>query len=276
MFDPDTLGRVEEGLSAATAQQLNREALKTVGKIMLGGLGAGMALRGGKGLINALTRTRPAPPQPIVLDVPFQEKDEKRAQGPDEPGWIDRVAGPVAQWGSDVMKGRKAETVAGVPWVWPAALLGGVGASAVGWKGLDSVLAAKRKRELEQDLEQAEQRYRQALVSGYKTSSDNQIGRALEGLVEKQGQDWPGILAGTYMTAAPLLALMAGSYTYGLGKKRTRRHALEQAKKLRQRRRFERRAPEIFARPVPLKALPEAPTPQGEVEEAGGITEGSP
>lgn len=242
------------------AQLLNQQALKTIGKVMLGGLGAGMALRGAKGLYNAVRPSPPAPSQPVILDIPqHRVRDKEKAAG-------------LGDYLGDVMGGRAAETVAGVPGVWPGVLIGGGLGAYGGWKALDKVLDARRKAELQEDLSTSEQRYRQALLGQYKAS---ELGQAMDNLAKASASDWPGIAAGTYLTAAPLIALLAARKGYDMGKKRTRRYAVEKAKKVRQQQLQRQRPPEIFARPVEAPATPEQFQTPVEIEQETGVTEGA-
>ena len=56
------------------------------------------------------------------------------------------------------------------PWIYPAAVLGSIGATYLGYKGVDAILNALRRRRAARELEQARQEFEDALASQYQQS----------------------------------------------------------------------------------------------------------
>lgn len=279
---PEALDALLQSLRERKHQLLRNETMRMVGKAMLGGAGFGLTARGVKGVAD-LFKPRPQPPQPfkpLVLDIPYpQEEEQKIAQ------WPEIITKPVEttqQWLSDVASGRAAETPMGHPLFLPGTILGGGAAAYGGWKALDTVLNAMKEKERKQELSTAKEKYQRALLSQYGTrgrklaETQDEVGAKLDDLFEKVSQDLPGTALGAYLTAALPLLGVSGYLGYQRGKRQTRRFALEEAKRLRARKLWEQRAPEVFARPVEPLALP---APSGDVTqeelEAAGITEAS-
>jgi hypothetical protein len=266
------LKNVEQLLAQKKRDVLSQQAMKGVGKSFLAGLGGGAAVGGLGGLLGALEAPRKAPVQPAVLDVPFDEEEEKQGSLYD---WGSRQVGGIADYLKKIPTGETAETPAGLWWQMPAAIgAGGLGAAA-GYTGVEKLLATQRKKEIEDELEQAKQQYREALLAQYdgsKQSEANELGQELDNLFEKVSQDWPGQLLGMYATAALLSGLGGAHLGYMRGRKSSPHYALQKAKKLRRRRLAQQRSPEVFARPMTLEKLTAIP----EEPEEEGITEGSP
>ncbi len=238
--------------------QLRSDAFKDVRNLFLASAGAGLAGRGGIGLINLLTKGR----------------ERKRRTGPAElampyPAAVPKLAG---FWSGDA-----ASTKGGIPWYYPAMMLSGMVGAGAGWKGLDMALESRRKKESEGQLIKARQGFHDALLSQYdtpKVAADKttmaEVGCALDALWEKMAAllaDDPksafdlgnaaGAGAGLYGTYAGLSGLLAGSVIYNQIKKRSRGAILDKALQRRRRREFMQRPTEIFATPEPLAA----PTP---------------
>jgi len=183
--------------------------------------------------------------------------------------------------------GDAATTKSGIPWYGPAMLLGGLGGLGVGWKGMDALIDARRKKEMEGELETARSQFHDALMSQYakpveihpelmgksKAAADAtmaEVGRALDDLWEKTSaalaaeeaapttkaafdlSNAAGQAAGGYGMYAALSGLLAGSLVYDKINKRSRRSVLDAALKKRQRRRFNQQPTEIYAQPEPV------------------------
>ena len=230
--------------------RLDAEAAKNVGGIALAGLGAGAGLRGLLGLTN-LTRKNitdhsiKARGGPDILPLPIPVEDEEKAAG-------------VTQ-------------MASIPWYGPAAVLGGLGSAALGWKGVDRVLKRRAKAERDAEMEAARNEFSDALMGQYakpvamKSAAAGptwaDVGAELDGLfgeVEKVAgmDDTLGMLAGGYGTYAGLSGLLTGAFVYDKMRKRSRRAVLEKAMQRRDRRRFNQAPTEIQAVPVPVSSIP--------------------
>lgn len=191
---------------------------------------------------------------------------------------------------ADFLAGDAATTKSGIPWYGPAMLLGGLGGLGVGWKGMDALIDARRKKEMEGELESARSQFHDALMSQYskpvkmhpglipgadKEGADStmtKVGQALDVLWEKlsaalaEEENRPtakqafdlsnaaGQLAGGYGMYAGLSGLLSGALVYDKMQKRSRRAVLESALKKRQRRRFMQQPTEIYAQPEPVPA----------------------
>lgn len=183
------------------------------------------------------------------------------------------------------LDGGEATSKSGIPWYGPAMLLGGLGGLGVGWKGMDAVLDARRKKQMEGELVTARQQFHDALLGQYdkpvelhpelmKKSADEQtmekVGRELDALYDKfvgavraeeknptektalDLSNMAGQAAGGYGMYAALSGLLTGSLVYDKMAKRSRRSVLESALKKRQRRRFMQQPTEIYAQPEPV------------------------
>lgn len=234
-------------LQTAANQQLQQQARQQVQRILLAGLGVGLAGRGAMGLASLLHRNMRPPVQSATrrpVPLPMLYEDEKQAQ----------LGGALQSF----TRGQQATSLSGIPWFMPAATAAGVGGLAGGWSLLDYLLDKRRKGDVDADLESAKQEYEQALAGGKQASSP--LGVALDELcdtIEKQATaaDTAGAVAGGYGTYALISALLAGTLAHQWGAKRQNRRLLERAQTLRRRER-------AAASPAPLVALPvPKPTP---------------
>lgn len=182
------------------------------------------------------------------------------------------------------LDGDAATTKSGIPWYGPAMLLGGLGGLGVGWKGMDALIDARRKKQMEGELEQARTQFHDALMAQYdrpaklapglgKAAGDDtmvRVGRAIDALFVKLGaaldreaarptekaaldlSNLAGQAVGGYGMYAGLSGLLTGALVYDKINKRSRRAVLEAALKKRQRRRFMQSPTEIYAQPEPV------------------------
>jgi hypothetical protein len=245
-------------LSDHASQIVKGEALSDLAKLTLFGLGAGVAGRGTMGLMRLMHRNvsepTTAPPRYMTVPVPFPAKDEEKA--------------------ANFLAGDQASTPEGVPWHMPAMFTGTLLGGIAGWKGLDSILDARRKTELDAEEAEAKSRFEAALLSQYdrpRRSSSPPIKRAAEEAMEKLGQDLDalfdlfeklaflgispdtlGSLAGGYGTYAVPASLLAGYATYEAARKTQRRAVLDKAIKERRRRQRSSSPTELVAMPMPV------------------------
>ncbi len=245
LFD---ISAARQRLQTAAAGDAKQTAWKDVVKYLGLGLGAGVAGRAALGIAGAATAKTPKPPvgQPVYLDVPFPDDREKPA---------------------GFLAGDNATTASGVPWHFPALMTGVPVAAALGWKGLDAVLDARRKSKMRQETDQAKQEFEQALMSQYdrpkQASADAPLGEVLEVLFGrvKEGisqllslsDDTKGMGVGAAGAYAGLSGGLAAMLAYNMTKKHQRRKLLEKAEQLRAKRLAALRPPEIYARPVPFQ-----------------------
>lgn len=178
---------------------------------------------------------------------------------------------------ANFLGGDAATTKSGIPWYGPAMLLGGLAGLAGGWKGMDTVIDQRRRREQEEELDAARQEFHDALLGQYakpgaKQAGDDtmvKVGRVLDTLFDKLAgavtSDAPvpekraldlgnlaGQAAGGYGMYAGLSGLLTGAMIYDKMQKRSRRAILEKALQRRQRRRFMQQPTELYAQPEPV------------------------
>lgn len=246
----------------------------------LGGLGAGMALRGGQGLLNLLRRSG-SPPRtarpPSIIDMPVGEEEEEKVAG-----FLDTLS----EWGSDwkkfitspikyvseqwtepaVAKGRPGPPAAPRESLrWPVGgwmvpgitALGGVG---LGWKGMDYLMDRARERELEEEKQRVMEAYEAALAGHGK------IGEALDAelnaLFDKLGESHcsyiekvaftPNALLNVYGLWALASGAIPGIWAYNATRAKQKSVALEAARKKLLRQRETTRPSPMYVRPRPL------------------------
>jgi hypothetical protein len=288
ILDPAKLQAARDQARNLSAQSISQQMQQQVLRQILAGAGLGLAARGATGIYNSLLKPKESPTQPVVLDIPYVDEQKTRKKKAEGEGIVDTLKGwatGAGDYAKDIASAREAETVWGHPLFLPGTILGTGAAAYGGWKGLDMALNAMRKKEVEDDVNTAKKRYEMALLSQYDkpkvASQRDPLGEGLDQLFNKVGgADWPGAMLGTYLTAAPILALISGKLAYEAGRKRTKLYAMEKAKELRERHRFAQRPPEVFARPVPSKYVADNP-PAPMIPELGppdpaeeGFTEG--
>lgn len=259
-----------------SASQLKADALRDVGAMGLTSLGVGAAGAGLAGLINLIKRNRAQKKLrsgPALLPLPYP------VEPAEAPNRVLKAANFLA--------GDAASSKAGVPWYGPAMMLTGLAGLGLGWKGVDSVLQARRRAETEDELNKARQDFHDALLSQYdkplrasgKTAADSTMRAVGTGLDEafqtltqlftqpltKQAVDWGnlgGATLGGYGMYAGLSGLLTGALIYDKMQKRSRRAVLEKALQRRQRRRFMQSPTEIYAVPEPVTRTPQLGLPE--------------
>lgn len=205
---------------------------------------------------------------------------------PQSPGFgtnlVSKQGGSEDAWGGmfdanaweNFLSGRKTPSTVSKPWFIPAALAASLGGGYLGWKGTDAILDARRKAESEEELQLAEEAFRQAMLSNYSgnakpgsMSKAAELGMELDRLYddtvalaeyqEKNAsatRDALGLGLGLYGGYASLSALLAGLWAHRVASKRSRSAVLEKALKKRQR-------DDYVLQPAELYALPEHSQP---------------
>ena len=242
-------------MQQAASQGLRDDALGDVGRVALFSLGLGAAGRGAMGLYNVLKRNMspPVKTRSRVAVLPLPVKAEKTAS----------LGG--------FLLGSNATTKEGIPWYHPAMFLGGLASAYGGWKGIDAILNARRKKDIDEDVEQARREFSQALLGehsrpvNFKAAGDNHLSDDLDRLFEEfekaagvmsslsPSDDTLGKLLGAYSYYALPAALIGGYAAYSSGKGRQRAKILESALKARAMRRHQQQPEEVFAMPVPVE-----------------------
>lgn len=194
------------------------------------------------------------------------------------------AAGSGASWAAkqltDAISGRHARSMLGMPLATPAMALALGGGVLAGDKLMDAGAGALNKRRREQEKQEAEQRYREALLSQYstgktasETSTATKLGQAMDTVFDffertmpktKDGHeklatlwastvgDVPGAAVGLGLGTAALTGLGSGMAAYQLGKKHSGRYLLEEAVKERKRQLASRQTATIHANLEPV------------------------
>jgi hypothetical protein len=253
--------------------QVRSEALKDV--LSVGGIAAagGIGLRGLLGLKYMFGRSKPNLTRsmgPTVISIPTPvyttRKDEQQAM--------------------KMATDKQALTRSAIPWYLPGITMAGVGGLAGGYKLMDLLMDRKRKLDLQDEMTAAKGDYQQALLDQYNPSAIPAAGSIPEeplptktvnplpgqvklplkmaahnpsldtladAYVKQAMPDWMGKMLGVYGAGASLLALGSGVATYRMMKDRSTNKLLEDAIKQRERDRWARRPPEVYAIPTPVR-----------------------
>ena len=235
---------ISKSLQEMTARGLQHEALNDIGHTAMLGLGAGAVVGGAAGLYNILRRNLQKPAKPLQASVAVPVSEFSKAA---------EVGGDVV----DFLKGNLATAKEGIPWYRPGLVAGGLGGVYGGWKGVEALLNSRRKKDVNTDVEEAKQRFNQAMMSQYgKQACDDSLGEDLDRLydaMQKQATagNTMGELAGAYgMYALPAAAIPA-YLAYQAGQKRQTSTVLRKALAQRAMRRQAQQPPEIYAMPMP-------------------------
>lgn len=278
----DQAGRLLAG-NAAAGQAAQTAAFRAAvrGEAVRAGLaalGVGAGARGLLGLYQLANRRGSAVDTksgPVETDLPYP------VEGRDDPRAV------LGKRGLDLggyLGGGSATKVENVPFRLPALVAAAGGGAALGWKGVDALLDAHRRRQRDQELEEAKAEFDRALLvqydrplprrPGLKAAADRgaAIGADLDAAFDAfaaayakraaagqtlldRAADASGPAAGLYLTYAGLAGLLSGGVTYDQLRRRSRQAVLTKALKDRQRRDFLAQPPEIRATPVPVAGV---------------------
>lgn len=153
----------------------------------------------------------------------------------------------------------------GLWWYMPS-MLGAAGAGVVGgWKLIDTILDRRRRKEIEDEVDESQRSFRSALTSQYKEGSDSELGGALDELYAKLQKsadlnpatwfspDTKGKAMGAYATYAIPSALLGYMVVKGLADKGSRAKILEKAQRRRALKQQRSRPAELYAVPTPIE-----------------------
>ena len=234
-----------------------RDILATLGM----GAAVGVGARGLAGAGNFFGRTPSdvsRSPGPSVLQIPVpvyaNPRDEERAR---------RLGLKAANW-----------KAASPWWTLPGLVAAGGGGIYGGYKTMDFLMQNKRKADLEAEIAAARDRYHRALIDQYNPANVpsaeqvptldkrsellRDLGKAVDTIQEAAADfgkqaDWKDNTIGLLATIGGLLAGGAGMASYNWAKSRSTQKLLEDAIKARERERYARRPPEIYAVPQPVR-----------------------
>lgn len=245
-------------------EQMAAQGAREVGQIGLAGLGVGAGLAGLRGLYNLVRRRAGSPPRrrypaAITTDVPVPVE----------------VADKAAADGTTATTKAAHSSTMTLPWYGAAATGAGALGLYGGWKGVDAVFSAQKEHEKQRQLEDAKRDFEQALVSTYPSprpagslpmTDGEKLGAALDALYDavcqKRAWDWndiPGGLASGYGAYALATGAPAAMWAYNKTESGSRRNVLNKAMKLRDRRNYLSRPPEVYAVPRAVPATTTVP-----------------
>ena len=151
----------------------------------------------------------------------------------------------------------------GLWWYMPSMLgagaLGGYG----GWKLIDHILDKRRRKEIDDEVDESRNEFQEALVSQYKEGSDSKLGVALDELYAKMNKeafdinsivspDTRGRALGAYATYAIPSSILGYLLVKGLTDKGSRGKILAKAQQRRALKQQQARPAELYAVPVPI------------------------
>lgn len=216
----------EESSAVATNNQLLSDGLGFSGRLGLVGLGLGGGVRL---LQEVMIANRKAEEDAVrkrqmlnLVSLPVKTATQSTpayASGlnplgmplyrdPNNPGATD--------WFSRLY-GHKATSTGGIPWLYPLAGGLAVGGALGGYGVVNSLLNKRRKRDLEEEIDEAKGEFESAMVGGLKTAALTKLSEVYAAKIsgaEKKASDWLGGLQGAY-GAALLASLGLGTY-YGM------------------------------------------------------------
>lgn len=162
--------------------------LKILGLLGLGGVAVGGGVTGGIGLLklHQMRKERPpALPGNVPVHMPISRFPEEEKTAADTPTEVSPL-----HWRA--MLGQAAQHPMQIPWSWPALLAVG-GGSVLGTSALaNKYLHGKMKEHRQQQLDQSQQEFDQAMLERYQPSE--KVSAALDHLynkIEKKAMDLP-------------------------------------------------------------------------------------
>ena len=226
--------------------KLRTDANKNIIRALMLGAGGGAALRGAAGLRNMMSEPSQAPSTQRVVDlpIPYPEKEEK---------FKEKRA-----------RNDQATSSLGLDYYIPSMILGTSAAAYGGWKGIDAILDRQRRKQTDEELENAKQEYEKSLLGAYKKATDAALDRAFAPYEKSAG---PGeVVSNAFHSMFPNASGMAKglglTYLLSAGpagymvvdnmmKKNSKRALLHKAMQERARRQAMIQPPEIYATPQP-------------------------
>lgn len=269
-------GRTKTGSLGLPVDQTTRkkELLRSLLYLGGAGLGVGVGARAGSSLLSFL-RPSAAPvartssvPEEIRIPIPtpsmhspMEDEEEKIASAEPLRFLAGKLAGKQADLGKTVADLVPQQVYDGLPsiansghpfnswWGMPAAAATGAAGIAGGWTLMDQLLNARRKGQMQGDVEDARDDFRSALGEEYQAAmaAKNAAGEdqgedpladayhmlKTAGSLLEQGEqqitDWSNALSGLYLTGALGLGGAAGVGTYNWAKNRSQQNMLRKA-----------------------------------------------
>jgi hypothetical protein len=230
-----------DNLIHAQSQAANSEYVNLLKNLLVGGVAAGGAFRGGQGLINMWNRNteKPQEEDPLEFSIPAPTSQTgpmsmygKAAETSLNPfKWPGAIKKTLQDWAT----GESAQHMTEIPHFWLGAGAAGAGGLYAGYKGMDSLMSGRRKAELAQEEEDAKAQY-QAALAGLSTKAAEE---KLSILYQQKDAVAPGVtpssLAAVGIGALGATAGLSGMATYNIMNSRHKSKLLAKAIKQRQR-----------------------------------------
>jgi hypothetical protein len=226
-------------------QQLQTDAVKDIFKTLLIAGGVGAAVRGLGGLQDTTTAKKVSPKRVVEMPVPYPaELEEKKASNEDATSQI------------------------GLNYYMPSMLIGAPLAAYGGWKGVDALIRSQQRTEEDNRLEEAKQKYEQALLGAYKHATEEALDSAFTGmqkcaegpaksqsmvssLLNSISPNLEGAIQGGLITTGLVSAPLGYMIVNNAMKKNSQKAILQKALAARARRQALQQPPEIYAIPQP-------------------------
>lgn len=240
---------VVEGMQEQLQKQLRSSAMRDILGTALLGAGVAGTARGGQGLWNLINRSSNKlrsrsgiAPLPVPYRPTFEDEEEEKEKD-----------------AFDMPKPKPTQK-GGLWWYMPAMLGAGAAGAYGGWKVIDKILDHRRRKEIEDEVEESRQDFQTALTSQYKKGSDSELGTALDELYSKMQKraDWfspdtKGKALGMYASYAIPSALLGYMVVKGLADKGSTSKILEKAQRRRALKQQKARPAELYAVPTPIE-----------------------
>ena len=193
---------------AKANDKLQTDAQADIVKVVLQAAGIGAATRGGYALWDAATATpEVADARSVELPI-FVPKKRKKVADTEVTSKLPLIYDP---------KDAEVTSKSSLSYYLSGMLLGAPLAVYGGWKGMDLLMEAQRKREIAEDVKKSKGDYEQALLGMYKRSTDLALARAFQGYKQAMSANplkWPGeLLSAVSPDAGGLLGSAANTYT---------------------------------------------------------------
>jgi hypothetical protein len=221
--------------SDSEASGARSRALQLVLAGLLGGAALGGTVTGISGLSKMMRRPEPPTiPQELEMEMPVPEKQAEAAP-------IDSVPFMGGDWWS----GAHAKSPADLWWTIPAV----AGATTAGTLGMSSLMEhlikKKRKDQMNQELQDASQKFQSSMLGQYKKSSADPLDKLFDQIEKKSAlsfepdkngiipatnlAEWAPLGVGAGITAAGLLAALAARGAYRTSSGNTQEDLLNKA-----------------------------------------------
>jgi hypothetical protein len=243
-------GSLPKDLARQQNTKLQSDTQKAIIRTMMLAAGGGAAVRGLTGLTNMLGESPQIASTGRTVEMPVAYAEEPKRKK--------RMKQAEAFKSSVDTYNQGATNKIGLNYYIPGMLIGGGLAAYGGWKGVDHLLDAQRRKHTNEDMEAAKQEYEDALLGAYKKATDT----ALDQTFERYGkqaylENIPGALQGAGLAYTAASLPIGYMIVNDMMKKNSKQALLQKALQERARRQAMTQPPEIYA-------IPHSPTEESE------------